>query len=563
MRHSNDIPVVLSQDIHRPANFVPGRLWGKAFAAFAIVLSSLSGFADSELYFPANKNGVTVFPPKIDYQLSDQGMLKIGQTEYALGSFTTGLVSSKKRSGRYSLAFRFTAKLFKSGSLQLLGPDGKEVMSLAKNNVSNGITSIDGLTNETLKELSHFAYLRMCFSQKDDFTLIRACGVPFFIGLAKETPSFHAYQSSGEATLLANGAKVDPIGTLVLNNLEDTFSLQAIAANGAQLLLETKGQAYEFYDVTEGDSPNTMLLRIKGAKIIETYKQNASQQYLVPKQIQIKILTDGGISLSQELAGSQILPKESQRIILNKNYETKVVGGSLKLIGKTTGSADFKPSHPNDSVEKDADHLVWRLNDIDSSEVQRRELTVSRNGQLQTVRFDVVRDRVYDFGVTFGAAVDAASSTILELQRRFLQNWTVKFLYRKFLTERTNGIGWDSIGVNGGYDYYDHHFGLTLRNVMVQSNSALVPSIEYSHHFEVPLFFRGLGRHFFAQFEFPLSGSGDLTLADGLFINFFLQRELTENSYLKYGAGMNTLSFKNIATDTRSPQLWVSWGYHF
>ncbi|HND86368.1 MAG TPA: hypothetical protein PLU50_11190, partial [Pseudobdellovibrionaceae bacterium] len=233
------------------------------------------------------------------------------------------------------------------------------------------------------------------------------------------------------------------------------------------------------------------------------------------------------------------------------------------IVGRTTGAADFKPSHPGDSIEKDADRLIWKLNEIDSGEVQRRELIVSRNGQLQTVGFDVVRDRVYDFGLTFAASVDATAYTILDVQRKFFQNWLLKIMYRKYLSERTNGVGWDSIGLSLGYDFQDHHFALLIRNVMVKSNTAMVPSIEYAHHFEVPLFFRGLGKHFFAQIEFPLSGSGDLTLADGLFINFFLQRELTENSYLKYGAGMNSLSFKNIATDTRSPQLWATWGYHF
>lgn len=377
------------------------------------------------IYFPADKNNVSVLPQRFEYSILDESKIRIGDILIDADQVELKLLSTDKP-GKYKFLFSWPAALLTEGEMYVKDHTGR-AMYLTKINqekvriinkqlgdalVRDAIAEFESeeLEDTVVDSLRLLPYLNFCVFRQTNNTKIYLCSKDLYVPRKKvqgRLQQFLPRQSTRTAAeAVINGKEVGLQGIIFLNKVSDSIKFKAIAQSGASIEIETRRKDVDFKDVVINTEEKLLTFTASGAEPVNeaSVKRINDEEWKISVPIDRPIIYlkgEGDIPMRQEFFIKGNVPDEDLRAFFEKMPPQKTYSRTLVINAKKPSKNQLKNIEPNSNFKAEGNEkFEWNIEALPAGEVSRRHLGLVSNGETYALGFDIYRG--YPFRMSFG-----------------------------------------------------------------------------------------------------------------------------------------------------------------
>ena len=337
----------------------------RSLSIFFVLVSTQAQAVDKglPLFFPAKQNNIQTLPQKFEYSLRDAYRFLLGNRIIDTSHFEFQI---RPTANALEVDIRWPENIFSKGTISILSPSGVSVWSSTLKENQNSFIIPNG--NPLVTKLLGLSFFKYCISQYETSTGMEVCSPELVAKGGGSKIRIESKVYPNKARIQINGRSVTPHGIVFLNDEKESLSFRAVAASGAEFKMDTRSINLDFLDVVDVND-SLMNITIKGPyplapsqyKII---KENVWTVTLKKDRALIYIAGEGKVPLRQEFVVQGVLPKESNRLYLEKSSPTHAYGSSLELRGWSPAEGVPQSSDPSSEVAVSGDRFTWSLKNL-------------------------------------------------------------------------------------------------------------------------------------------------------------------------------------------------------
>lgn len=357
------------------------------------------------LNFPARQNNIQVLPQKFEYSLRDAFRFLLGNRIIDTSNFEFQMIP---QSESVQIRFRWPQSLFEKGTLSILNPSGVAVWSSPLQDNENSMLIEDGTNLAT--RLLGLSFFKFCITQYELNTGMEVCSPEFIAKGTGKNLRVEVTPYTRKPQISINGRSVTPHGIVFLNDEKESLSFRATAASGAEFKMDTRSISLDFVDIINLNE-NLMKITIKGPFPLapsqyQIIQDNLWSVTLKKERPLIYISGEGQVPLRQEFVVQGPLPREENRLHLDKNSPTRAYASSLELRGWSPNRGTPQAADSSADVAVAGNRFTWALKDLNVGQDKMSTVQVVDGKDVFTAGYTFSRQHANRFEAQVGLNTD-------------------------------------------------------------------------------------------------------------------------------------------------------------
>lgn len=414
----------------------------------------LAGKSANSIFFPADKNGLTILPQRFEYTLYDGYLLKLGDILMDTTQIQFKPILDKNEKVR--LRFYFPVGLFKQGQIVLKNNNGKTLWSSSfrdndlKISAGKEIEDFKDLRNDLaewtspaidssiIESAKKLPFLNFCIEKKDQETFILICSPELYFNPSSDL-SVQLRPSNRKNSLVEiNGHTVSDQGIIFLNDAKENVSLRALIKSGANIEIETKMREIEFLDVTDSTDPTKFSILMYGTDPVHEDVGKKLSDHLWRLNLDasrpfVYVMGLGGIPMRQEFYMKSKPPSESLRLNTKKSSKLKTYDDEVAYNVKSSGPIALSPVGKDVSIETiGKDNFRFHYQDLKKGQVNSRKVAIKSKDEIFVTEVKI--NRAFDSEIAFVAPVSIVPGQVTtEIQ---YEHWFENLAFTELLEQK-------------------------------------------------------------------------------------------------------------------------------